>query len=806
MVEVLYKGKSFSVQTPSVIEAFYWMQVAGRELFEMRNTLNSIAGRPPIQDIGFWVPPFNPRSNNISYVIDNITGTTTLLFGKTAADLQTAENAFKSTISALDNQRGRYRIINKGMQKEFNAAQGRHDPIFMSSADSSMMHSGSSAPEIVSTNSDVLVDLANGYDHYIGYGVRSALDQQLSDVMAKMDQLSYLSQSRAKDQPLNFIQKMIQTPKDSGAIIRNTLMGNSNLNQSVFWEKLSDVTGGAAEFGLTTINSLIEPVLNVGKSFLGRGKTASDSQFEKLTADLKARGIPNPFQNMDDHLAKEVFHVQQISQAENMTPRILALSHSLVATSMLKFMELAQPIVNAISLPILTSAAMGRKLEKAYMGGVLDETARFGVIKTMYAGTRFGGSLEGKALIKEAERMNLFSPLVSEANEALSNSRKLQPGMISAVEKALDSSFVQMMGRPAEYSETLVKRQAFLTGAYMAKEAYPGISQGGIITFARDFMDQAVGNYAAAQRPIMFQGTLGVAMGLFQTYMVTFAQDMYRLIENKNWKALAKTMLTQESIFGAKSLPGFDYVSETIGEHFSDQNFDLTTGLYRALPHKMADMILYGLPSNLGVAVSTRGEVQPRIPNVLGQGMGALPAVNILGQAMTAGNRIASAAFTGDASTGKAILEALSMQSVSRPIARISELFSGHSVTTKGNLIAGPEDIYTFAGVAARAMATRPLEEVKAREAIHLNTLYGSLDREAREKVTQSLRMHIRDNNLTPEIVEQLGVEYLKTGSAVGWRSAVNTALAQTAVPSHNTVRNYLKKDSPFLMMVEDLD
>ena len=340
----------------------------------------------------------------------------------------------------------------------------------------------------------------------------------------------------------------------------------------------------------------------------------------------------------------------------------------------------------------------------------------------------------------------------------------------------------------------------------MAKESYPGISKAGIMTFARDFMDQAIGNYASAQRPVMFQGTLGVAMGLFQTYMLTTAQDIYRLVENRNFRQLGKMMLAQGTIFGARSLPGFSYVSETIGENFSDQNVDLTTGLYRALPNELADLIIYGLPSNLGPAITTRGEIQPRVPNVLGEGINAIPAFNLLKQAYQAGERVASAAFTADASTGKAMLEALSLQSISRPIARMSELLSGNAITQQGNLVSGPDDVWTWRSVGARAMATRPFEEVKAREAIHLNSFYGSIDRDKRQSVVKNLRTHIRDNNLTPEVVEKLGNEYMRTGSPSGWRSAVNTAIAQTTTTSGNTVRNYLKPNSPFFMMVDDLE
>lgn len=804
MVPVKYKGTDFEMKSPAVVEAFNHIQDAGREMLEMRNTLNGIAGKPPVNDIGFWTIPFNPKEKNITYIVDHVENKTTVLYGKTAEELSKAEAAWKSSLGP-GQLNGRYELIPKGEQADRNFNLGRHDHVFMDYADSTSFHSGV-APEIVSTSAESLVDIANGYDHWIGYGVRSMLDMHMSDVMSKLDSLSYLSKLKYRDQPLGKIGKLLQKPRDPGLLIKNTLLGNPNLSENVIWQNISDTTNLGAEYFLQKLATIVEPILEKGKSFFGKGKLTSDAQYIELNKALEANGVPNPFKMMDEHLAKDVFHVQQVSEIPNMTPRVLALSNSVAASFMLKFLDLSHAYVNAISLPILTSAAMGRKMEAAYAGQTLNPEAKFGLIKTMYNGIRFTGTAEGKSLITKAEELHLFDPIVSEVTKNVSSARNLRPGPLTTIEKGLEGNLAAILSKPVLISETFVRRKAFATGAYMAKEAYPGISEAGIITFARDFMDQAIGNYHAAQRPVMFQGTLGVAMGLFQTYMVTMAQGMYGLIERKNFKALAKMMFAQSSIFGASSLPGFHPISEMIGEHFSDQNVDLTTGLYRALPHGMADMILYGLPSSIGPSVTSRGDIQPRIPNVLANGVSAIPALSILKQAYDGADRVASAAFEVDGSVGRAMLEAISLQSVSRPIARVSELLSGHSITGAGNLIAGPDDVWTVRSVFARAMASRPLEEVKAREALHLNNLYGSIDREKRQKVTQILRTHIRDNNLDSDLVEQLGERYMRTGSAAGWRSAVNHAMAQTETTSQNTVRNYLRPNTPFQSLIDDLE
>ena len=46
----------------------------------------------------------------------------------------------------------------------------------------------------------------------------------------------------------------------------------------------------------------------------------------------------------------------------------------------------------------------------------------------------------------------------------------------------------------------------------------------------------------------------------------------------------------------------------------------------------------------------------------------------------------------------------------------------------------------------------------------------------------------------------------MRTGSPSGWRSAVNTAVAQVQTTSGNIVRNYLKPNSPFFQMIDDLE
>lgn len=822
MIPAQWKGQDFIISTPSVVEAFDAMGKAGRELFAMNSTYRKILGQSSLNDNGFWMPAFNPRNKFISYVIDHVDGTTKLLHANSAAELISAERAFASTMT--DRGIDTWKIVRKGEdQALYNKIQGRHDPMFMSVADITSLHGGSSAAAIVPTNTNVFSELANGYEHYIHRSVADHIELQYSDVIQSLDNLSTKARSAIQGQPINNIQKSLNQIDDAGLVAKNTLLGRSSLKDYVGWQDAQNGIQTSIEMTLQTINKALDPFLSSATSLIGKGAAKSEQEWSQLVDDMAQRGIPNPFAGMDDAVAKERFHVEKISMAPNMTARTVALSNNLAATMLLKVMELGQPLVNMLSLPILTSAAVQRTFQAEFMGSTLKPGFHLSTTRAMYEGVRYLGHPDYAKYKTIAKDLGILDPVVSEVSELLQMSRSFNPGIMQRTENILSytkgkdishlplgdqlaAKFVDLTSRPAMRSEEIVREISFATGVSLAKKAYPGLSDSGVVTFARNFVDTAVGNYNPAQRPALFQGTMGTAMGLFQTYMVTLMQQIYRKAELRDYKALAKMTLMQSSIFGVKSLPGFNYVSEQIGEHFSDANIDLTTGTYRAVPEGAADVILYGLPSNLGPSVYSRGDIQPRI-NINPGNVQNLAAVNILTQAFqTGGNLVGITKQLGDEGASMSFMEALSVQSVSRPIARMSELLTGHAVTRNGNEVAGPEEIYSVQGVTARVFATRGLRESKAREAQYLSSMYKTIDKEQRTEAMKMLKNHIRSGTLTPEIAERVNEKYMRTGSPSGWRSAVNNALIDTDSPGVSAVRNHLSPDSPLNMMVDDID
>ena len=159
------------------------------------------------------------------------------------------------------------------------------------------------------------------------------------------------------------------------------------------------------------------------------------------------------------------------------------------------------------------------------------------------------------------------------------------------------------------------------------------------------------------------------------------------------------------------------------------------------------------------------------------------------------------------ASMGRAFGQALSLQSVSRPLARVSELATGYSIDRSGNTVQAPEEVWTATGWISRIMSTRPFDEAVYRQANHLSSYYGAIDRDARKEVTKKLRTAIRSGELSDEQIESYAEEYMrKGGTPTGWKAAYREAVARTEESGKDHLLAKLREDSPLNYMMSTLD
>lgn len=804
---VKFNGQGFVVKNDHVDRLWTEMQTRSGELYELANARNKIMGTADVNNIGLWVPSFNPVNKFIAYVHDKAADTTRVLWGKTQQELEDAIKTFGAQLQQNPN----LMIVRKSDQQWWSKLNGRLDPIQMKQADIAQKRTGSGASAIPKISTDVLAEVAGGYEHYINAQVRNLADVSMSDITDVLRQLSSINKMGAAKQPLGFVKNIRSQPKDAAASMRNLLLGHPSLGEYEGWQTLNGIVETGISMAASAFGAVWKTVSQPVSRRFGGAKELTAEQMKKLDYEdfvrqLERQGIVNPFEIYDQATALEKFGISRLADAPDVSKRIVNASNALAATVALRFAELAHPLVNLISMPIMMALANTSKMPPTFMG-VAKGTANVPLTQVIFEGARAMNSPRFDSLRQKWKDLGYFTPMVSEASAVLRSSRSFEKGAIAKIENALDSQVVNWASKPADASEALSREYMMHAGAVLAKRLYPELGDDGITIFARDFMDKALGNYSASQRPVFFQGTAGVAMGLFQTYMLTLAQGIYRNIELKDWKALAKAAMAQSTIFGTSSMPGFDQVSKLIAEHYSDDNFDLTTGTYRALGDPMAEWILYGMPSNIsGAAFYTRGDIDPRFPNILA-GVDNIVGANFAAQTFGMLKNFAKSVAAADENVSQAMLQALSVQTMSRPIARLSELASGYSVTTQGNTVQIPEEVRTVNGIIARVLGTRPVEEAKLREAMHLNAYYGSIDYENRQSAINELRTAIRNGTVTEEKIAEVAEKYMRYGGTPrGWQSAFNTALAKTPMAGEDTFLAKIQDDSPFHFMIRNLE
>lgn len=805
---VQFNGSDYVVATPAVRNLIIEMQSQSRELRDLHNSVRKIKGERDINDIGLWIPSFNPANKLIAYLHDISTQETKIIWANNMDEYTAAVKRHKDYIA--ESGESNLRVIERGEEQEmWSKLNGKMDPVHMQRADVGELKKGSAAAADIRANLDIFGEIIGGYEHYITTQSRNLVEITMSDTTFTLDRMSKINQWGFEGQPLSKVAKAIKQPKDPAESLKNLLTGSTSVAEYTHWKDFNTSFETGLSFAINGMTKAWDTATApLKKTFFGGKKELTPEalaklDYQKLVIDMKNRGITNPWEKLDEATAVERYSVARLEDAPDISKRIVYAGNALAATVALRIGEVAQPLVNIMSLPILTHLAAAQNMPATFMG-VQKGTAKVGTVQIMYEGMRASNSPQWVALGKKWEAAGYFDQMVSEANDTLHMSRSLDKGAIAATERALDSNLVRILSKGADFSETLVRRQTMFTGAVLAKRLYPELDDTGVTIFARDFMDKAVGNFHAPQRPVLFQGTLGVALGLFQTYSLTLAQSMYRHLELKNFKELATGALLQSTIFGTSSMPGFAAVSNMIGTHFSEDHVDLETGTFRAVQDNMAEMILYGLPSQLGVGTHTRGDANFRIPGLTGD---SVVAINFAKQFTQSVQQMADAVGNADKSIPQAFAEALSMQALSRPLARGAEALMGYSVTREGNTVQTPEEVWTLSGIIARAIGTRPLEEIKLRNAMHMNSFYGSLDYDRRQELMKEIKTRIRAGTLNESDVAEASLKYLATGGTpTGWRSAYARALGSEQTDGKEVLLDKLRPDSPLNYMINSLD
>lgn len=496
------------------------------------------------------------------------------------------------------------------------------------------------------------------------------------------------------------------------------------------------------------------------KAFDGARK--GDVSWQEADSIANRFGLGTPYADTNDSV--RAYLAANTSMPKNIIKETFQKANMMLANFTLR-LDFANSIVNIISTPIMLGTEVS-SIKRMIANDPTLSAELNALMSVKVPGKEFSvpstTGLIGKAISNffgadKVARMEHYrgigaikdvSKLYHEALDDLSFSPAFSPNhWYNKVNGAVDK-MANFTGN--NFSEDLTR---FISADVMKQITDPLVAAGRFSAREQDawistFVNRVQGNYVTSQRPVVFQGTTGAAVSLFQTYAFNVLQQLHRHVESGDKRTLAVFAGLQSTVFGFNGLPFFDAVNtHLIGGMIA--NNPEHKDAYNMLPSfnkELGDWMLYGTASAFPLfsgampALYTRGDINPRHITVLPTSIGEVPAVSaslkLIDTIVGFGKNVA-----GGVDLSSAMLQGLEHQGWNRPLAGFAQLLAGRSTTSKGSLISAANDLQATSwlgslaersveyGGAARLMGARPMDEAVALNQMYRNKTYEALDK-----------------------------------------------------------------------------
>lgn len=758
-----------------------------RENLALYNAGRVMGGKPKARGAGVWFPYDPIQKEFVGYKINRSDVTDIeLVVANTAKELE--EN-----IDSLFKQHGdTYKVITRaGAEDHWNQLNRHSDLEQLRVADVSREKRG----------------LTSGVAVPGAYEISRFMQSMTNDTWAKyrqifryanapvFDQLEFAARqatSPVRSTGLGLAQK-VQKKVTNPELVSNMLLGRSMMQATPIMDMVNNATSVAMNNALNVTNRAWLDFKNeTGGALTGK---RAEAAWLKHVEELKADDIPVPWKSASEYMIA-------LGKSKNldMAQHKIAAAQSILVTANLRFMEAAHAMVTVASIPvIMTGELLHQKMP----------------LRTMIDAVKFmsGKSDEAIQVMGTGKRLGHTTGIVAETTRLMEDLHT-SSSFLDKHKKIIDT-----LSLPSDSAENYAREFSYALGYLIAKKKYPTNSRALNLSHAAAFTSRTMGNYASKQKPTLFQGSFGSMVGLYQTFMLTMGQNMFRYAEAGDTRAAMGLLTSQGGMFGMESLPFFQDFNQLIGEYVSNEHNDIRTTTYNVFGNAeeksvaRAEFLLFGLPSTvMGSGFYTRGQLAPRGPlSFSGEGgFSFKPA--LLDAAIQANNvawetasSIATALGTGGgiADMAEAGAQGFAAQSLWRPGARIAEIMMGKSFDQKGELISTREEVMEPSALLARILSTRPLKEQALRNLKFQSSYYEGVDRDRRSKVIKQLRRLASDGE-TMDNADQLYAEYIQEGgSQSGWTDIYKRAYQASGTDFAQRVSDYASKQPAIINIAE---
>lgn len=353
----------------------------------------------------------------------------------------------------------------------------------------------------------------------------------------------------------------------------------------------------------------------------------------------------------------------------------------------------------------------------------------------------------------------------------------------------LDARRLSAFGKAKELASVAGDKLETLTGntyaeqfnRFMAVDSIRQITdlgeKAGLLTRAESmsywnvFVNRVEGNIIASQRPGIFQGPLGQAIGLFQSYQFNMIQNIFRHVAEGEKKDLAMLMGLQATFFGIQGTPGFRFLNDHVvgtmsGNPQHRDIYDATRGI---VGKEAGDWLLYGAASNImQTNVYSRGDINPRTITIVPTSLAEIPFVG--GMSKVFGTLYETAQkIGGGGNVWETIRQGIEHNGVSRPLAGLAQVSRGltgdqvFSTSSKGTIL-GSNDLLSLATM-SRIAGGRPLDEAIQNDTMFSINSYEAVDRKKKNQLAEIVKTTvIQGQTADADSINQFAQRYAELG------------------------------------------
>lgn len=291
-------------------------------------------------------------------------------------------------------------------------------------------------------------------------------------------------------------------------------------------------------------------------------------------------------------------------------------------------------------------------------------------------------------------------------------------------------------------------------------------------TYINTFVNRVEGNIVASQRPLVFQGPVGQAISLFQSYQFNLLQQLFRYVAEGSGKDIAMLAGMQSTMYGLQSLPAFQFINVHILGQLSGntEHRDTYDAVYGIVGKTAGNFLLYGIPSNiLQTNIYSRGDINPRQITVLPTTLQEIPIVQGWGKFLTSvKDTIKGVAGGGD--VWETILQGVEHNGISRPLAGFAQTLQAfgpegkaYSTSSRGSILY-ENDLMSLATL-SRLAGGRPLDEAIVNDAMFRVRTYEAARRKDMLSLAERVKTNlIAGNDVNEEEIVSFAKRYAELG------------------------------------------